>query len=257
MPEDAAAPAGGVLAIECSSRLGSIAIRGADARVRSATVPQGDRREEPLLPAIDRLMGEAGLARDHLRAIAVSIGPGGFTGLRIATAAAKGIAEALDAATVAVPSAAVAAEAWRARHGPAGTAAPEMIVLLQSKRDTAWLERLRNDGQRWVEAAMPGLVDAESVRGDPGLGRLREAVLLADEHAPESLVEALRSRGIIRREPPEPTAEACLAIAEAAIADANAGRPGGAARVVDRLVLSPRYPREPEAVTLWNLRHPE
>jgi tRNA threonylcarbamoyl adenosine modification protein YeaZ len=259
MPDAAATPrisASGVLAIECSSRLGSVAVRGTDGRVRFERVPQGDRREEPLLPAIDRLFRDAGGSRRDLRAIAVSVGPGGFTGLRVATAAAKGIAEALDAATLAVPSAAVAAEAWRVRHRPSGAMPPEVVVLLQSKRESAWLERLAFDGERWLRAAPPGLADAAGVLGDAGFGTLGEAVLLADEHAPETLVAALRSRGIGRLDPPEPDAAACLAIAERALADEAAGHPGGAARTVDRLELAPLYPREPEAVTLWNLRHP-
>jgi tRNA threonylcarbamoyladenosine biosynthesis protein TsaB len=44
------------------------------------------------MPAIDRMLGDAGLGYDELDAIAVGIGPGTFTGLRIGIATARGIA---------------------------------------------------------------------------------------------------------------------------------------------------------------------
>jgi tRNA threonylcarbamoyladenosine biosynthesis protein TsaB len=52
--------------------------------------PPGHARE--LMPAVDRLMREAGLGFADLDALAVGIGPGGFTGLRIGLATAHGIA---------------------------------------------------------------------------------------------------------------------------------------------------------------------
>jgi tRNA threonylcarbamoyladenosine biosynthesis protein TsaB len=51
----------------------------------------GHARE--LMPAVDRLMREAQLGFDDLDALAVGIGPGGFTGLRIGIATAHGIAQ--------------------------------------------------------------------------------------------------------------------------------------------------------------------
>jgi tRNA threonylcarbamoyladenosine biosynthesis protein TsaB len=51
----------------------------------------GHARE--LMPAVDRVMREAGLGFAELGAIAVGIGPGGFTGLRIGIATAHGIAQ--------------------------------------------------------------------------------------------------------------------------------------------------------------------
>jgi tRNA threonylcarbamoyladenosine biosynthesis protein TsaB len=53
--------------------------------------PPGHARE--LMPGIDRAMREAGVGFGDLDAIAVGIGPGGFTGLRIGIATAHGIAQ--------------------------------------------------------------------------------------------------------------------------------------------------------------------
>ncbi len=62
--------------------------------------PGAERLFEPpahtreLMPAIDRLLRAAGLEFGDLDALAVGIGPGGFTGLRIGIATAHGIAQA-------------------------------------------------------------------------------------------------------------------------------------------------------------------
>ena len=58
--------------------------------VEQLTQPPGHSRE--LMPAVSRVMGEAGIGVDDLDALGVGIGPGGFTGLRIGIATAHGIA---------------------------------------------------------------------------------------------------------------------------------------------------------------------
>ena len=53
--------------------------------------PPGHARE--LMPAVERVLAEAGVRFGDLDALAVGIGPGGFTGLRIGVATAHGIAQ--------------------------------------------------------------------------------------------------------------------------------------------------------------------
>ena len=53
--------------------------------------PPGHARE--LMPAVERVLAEAGVGFGDLDALAVGIGPGGFTGLRIGVATAHGIAQ--------------------------------------------------------------------------------------------------------------------------------------------------------------------
>lgn len=57
---------------------------------------------EYALPWAEALLAEAGIARSQLDAIALSRGPGAFTGVRLAVALAQGIALALDRPVVAV-----------------------------------------------------------------------------------------------------------------------------------------------------------
>lgn len=59
---------------------------------------------EKLLETIDSVLRTAGLKPDELRAIAVSSGPGSFTGLRIGMSAAKGIAYGSSVPIIPVPT---------------------------------------------------------------------------------------------------------------------------------------------------------
>lgn len=67
------------------------------------------RHAELALPWAEHLLAEAGLARAQLDAIAVSRGPGAFTGVRLGIALAQGIALALDRPVVAASTLAVLA----------------------------------------------------------------------------------------------------------------------------------------------------
>ncbi len=67
--------------------------------------PAGYRHGETLLPAVDALLGQLGIARERLAAIVVGTGPGAFTGLRVGIATAKGLAHALGVPIVGVSTA--------------------------------------------------------------------------------------------------------------------------------------------------------
>lgn len=62
------------------------------------------KQAEELIPAIEKLLAEHQVAYKDLSAIAVCIGPGSFTGLRIGLAAAKGFALALGCELIGVSS---------------------------------------------------------------------------------------------------------------------------------------------------------
>ena len=75
---------------------------------------------ERLLPLLEALLAEAGLAWRDLAAIGVGTGPGNFTGLRIAVAAARGLALGLGIPAVGIP----AADALGDGLGPVTVALP-------------------------------------------------------------------------------------------------------------------------------------
>ncbi|MFO0963774.1 MAG: tRNA (adenosine(37)-N6)-threonylcarbamoyltransferase complex dimerization subunit type 1 TsaB [Phycisphaerales bacterium] len=236
-----------VLAIESSQRAGTIALRAAPgAAILEREVPRSDDEHDYLLAEIDALCAAAGVKPAGIACIAVSVGPGGFTGLRVACATAKAIAETVGARLVAVPSALVVARTL-ARAGALGDG-PAMVALA-CKGQTAWCERVRVAGGAPVSEDA-GLHDAATApwvggAGDAGAGAGAGATLIADAHLPESFLAEAQRRGVALMQA-RWSAAACLEIAESRIA---------AGDFTDALKLSPIYPRIPEAVSLWEARH--
>lgn len=79
------------------------------------------------MPLLARVTAEAGLGWDRLDAVAATVGPGSFTGVRIGLAAARGIALAAGLRTVPVTTLEAVAEAAEPGTGP-------LLVVLESKR---------------------------------------------------------------------------------------------------------------------------
>lgn len=80
-----------ILAIETSCERGSIALLASDALFERELVGQANHSAY-LLPEVRALLADAGLRLQDLDAVAFGSGPGAFTGLRLACAAAQGLA---------------------------------------------------------------------------------------------------------------------------------------------------------------------
>ncbi len=90
-----------LLALETATEACSIALYlDGEVMERHEIAPR--RHAEYALPWAEALLAEAGIAKSQLDAIAISRGPGAFTGVRLAIALAQGIALALDKPVVAV-----------------------------------------------------------------------------------------------------------------------------------------------------------
>ena len=102
-----------------------------------------------LLPLIDELLGECGIARSQLACICVGRGPGSFTGVRIAMATAKGIAQALGVGLVGVST--LDAVAWNAQASGVRGA---MMVIADAMRKEVYPVQflLFDDGVRRLAA---------------------------------------------------------------------------------------------------------
>jgi tRNA threonylcarbamoyladenosine biosynthesis protein TsaB len=116
---------------------------------RGGGVLAHERREmrhghaEALLPMIDRVMAAAGLAPTAIEIVTVSVGPGGFTGIRAGLAAAQGVALASGARLIGVTSFAVVAARLPRRDEP-------LLVALDSRREDLYVQLFSCDG------ALPG-----------------------------------------------------------------------------------------------------
>jgi len=207
-----------------------------------AEMPLAPRRrhDDALMPGVARLLREQDRRPSDLQGVGVSIGPGGFTGVRVAVATASMLALSLGIPAHAVPTALVAAwpELLRRDAEASRRADPSIIgVALASKGDEAWL----------------ALIGPEAPAEDAGRGRMVRAadlaalppdrspsMLIADRHLPEAIRAWAEGRGIAIAAPTL-SARACLASA-ALVAPRQPG------------LLAPLYPREPEATRLWRQR---
>ncbi len=92
------------LAFDTSTPLGSVAVgAGTDVLARSALRRQGAHSSD-LIPKIQETLEGGGVDLGELSGLVVGSGPGSFTGVRVAAATAKGLAQALDVPLWAVSS---------------------------------------------------------------------------------------------------------------------------------------------------------
>lgn len=84
-----------ILALETSTESGSCAL-WQNGRVLAADCPAGESHSATLIPLVQQLLANAGSGFTSLDAIAFGMGPGAFTGLRVACGIAQGMAVALD-----------------------------------------------------------------------------------------------------------------------------------------------------------------
>lgn len=93
-----------VLGIETSTPHASVAIGSEQGVVSSALVARGASYNEFLLPAIRFCLEQSGLGYRNIGGVAVSLGPGLFTGMRVGVATAKALAQALSVPIVGMAS---------------------------------------------------------------------------------------------------------------------------------------------------------
>ena len=85
-----------ILSIETSTSICSVAIHEQGELLALAEIKEPGAHAEKLLLLVDELFEKSGLSFGDLDAVAVSQGPGSYTGLRIGVSTAKGIAYALE-----------------------------------------------------------------------------------------------------------------------------------------------------------------
>lgn len=211
------------LAFETSGRVGHVALGVGDQFNDAREVPRTRRNNLELIPTADALLRDRGLTPSDLTELYISVGPGSFTGLRMAIAAAKMLALTNpELKLVAVPTLEVLA------HQNA-QADRSVAVCLNIKRGTMYCAVYR-DGQQVV---------------DPALRSLEALLATVDE------VDQLQLVSEVDLDHP-----AQLPL-ERAVVDPQATwaigqRLASEGRYTDPQDLLPLYIREPEAVTLWN-----
>ena len=93
-----------ILALETSAKAVSAAVSENGRILASGYQDTGLTHSRTLMPIVEHILKNTDLKLSDMDAIAVAVGPGSFTGLRIGAATAKGFALALDKPIVAVPT---------------------------------------------------------------------------------------------------------------------------------------------------------
>jgi tRNA threonylcarbamoyladenosine biosynthesis protein TsaB len=161
-----------LLAIDTSAELCSVGLAGAGAPVvLSAAVDRA--HAERLMPMVAEAMRAAGLGFGDLDRIAVTVGPGSFTGVRIGVAAARGLALATGVPAVGIGTLAVHAEAARGTVGEV-----PVVVAIAAGRGEIYAQRFAADGapegdaQLGPPAAALALIDSSVVFAGSGADAL-------------------------------------------------------------------------------------
>lgn len=139
-----------ILGLDTATRATTVALdcEGAQLLELRDDPPAGERpgHATRLLPLISRLMDDAGLDWQEIDRIAVGLGPGTFTGLRIGLATARALGQATGIPLVGVST--LQALAWNVELSPAGDS-DAVLALLDARRGElyagAWDPR-RGDG---------------------------------------------------------------------------------------------------------------
>jgi len=126
-----------ILAIDCSGKELNLGLRFGNDRMVKLSIEAGRSHGQLIIEKISDLLKSAEIKVEQLRALVVSTGPGSFTGLRIALAAAKGMAIALNIPAVGVSLFEIAA--FKLSKSEQST-----IVIVPFKRDSVFAGEVKS-----------------------------------------------------------------------------------------------------------------
>lgn len=158
-----------LLAIDTATRFASLALHdGARVRVE-LTWETLNRHTVELAPRIAGALAQISASMDDVAGVAVSIGPGSFTGVRVGVAAAKGICLARGLPVYGVRTSDVIAHAQPAESGT-------LVVIVQAGRGRWCAARYTWNGERWQIEGEAWLTTAQTLGSD-----WQETVLVCGE----------------------------------------------------------------------------
>jgi tRNA threonylcarbamoyladenosine biosynthesis protein TsaB len=152
------------LAFDTSTEALSVAVRCGD-RVFSRNGAGGAQASSSLIPLIQDLLAEAGLAMAELDAIAFGRGPGSFTGLRTACSVAQGLGFGAGVPLLPIDTLHAVAEEARHRFG-----ATRVVALLDARMDQLYAAHydFGQPAQATEPDTEPRLMSPEQVQVPPG-----------------------------------------------------------------------------------------
>ena len=156
-----------ILAIDTALFGCNAGVRRADGEVFTAAQAMARGQAEALVPMVQGVMSEAGVAFEALSAVATTIGPGAFTGLRIGLSTARSFGLALDIPVIGLTTFEVLAHQYEEKNPCA--------VIIETKRDDFYVQVFGADKTPLSEPqALPGEAVAAL------LASYKDAVLIGD-----------------------------------------------------------------------------
>ena len=225
-----------ILGIETATEQVGVAIGGHEGIIATFEVARGRRHAEILTPAIEFVCRQAGIDMDEIGCIAVDVGPGLFTGMRVGIAAAKAMAQALRIPMIGIAS--LDLLAFPCRH----TDRVVVPVIEARKGEVFWaMYRQVPGGVQQVTAPTVGPVD--ELVADL-LARSQETLCVGDgaERYREEILEGYRCE---ISAPVHPSPGALVQLAHAQAIREEWVRPGE---------IEPIYLRPPDAQINWAIR---
>ncbi len=215
-----------VISIELSQHKGSVAARLGNGEIVEIAVMQGDRKKDAMMPALEKSVTTVGGNPNEIDTIFVSIGPGSFTGLRVAVATTKMLSYTTGATIIPIKTALGVVCADK-EH------VPKSIVVSAIKKENFWLSVVTKNPKWNCEG---GLVNASQLP----LYIEQNTVLYCDSLLTDEITKMCTEVGVTLREM-QSTATSIMAV----------GSTLGDKNHIDPALLLPLYPREPEAVRMW------
>ena len=231
-----------ILAIDTSSQVSSVAVASGERLFAELTMQAKLTHSETLMPHIDQVLRMANQPKETLEGIAVSIGPGSFTGLRIGLAAAKAMAYALE-----LPLIGVSTLQALACHFP--VPGVRLVALIDAQKGNAYRESYAWEGRELRVLEPVSILSLKDVIEE--CGREEGLTLLLGDVAEKRMAGKVQLPEHVRVAPfhlcmPRAANVAMLGLSKLA--------KGDLANVMD---LEPSYIRRSEAEVLWEKRHPE
>jgi tRNA threonylcarbamoyladenosine biosynthesis protein TsaB len=140
-----------ILAFDTATDYLSVALGTGGRTIAACHAPAPRAHLGRLLPTVDSLLAESGLTLADIDYLAVGIGPGSFTGLRIGVATAQGLAHALRKPLIGVPTlniiAGGVADSFR-RQKPGQKSQIRIYPVMDAKRGEIFTATYDGDGKR-------------------------------------------------------------------------------------------------------------
>ena len=227
-----------ILALDTATLVSSVALASRDRLLAELTLQTRKTHSERLMPHIEQLLALAELSKESIEAVAVSIGPGSFTGLRIGLATAKALAYALHVPLVGVPT--LEAMAF-------GCPVPGAMLAptLDAQKGNLYLGQYRWQASGLQQIAPPRVVEHGAAFAE--LAALGEPVVIFGEALGLYSAALGQSGGLVAAEPH-------VAMPRAASVAFLGWRLLDGGQQHDVMTLEPLYIRRAEAEELWEQR---